>query len=515
MKRIRQISSWIIALAGLISTTSAWADSEPPRVSNNKLTLTSTKNSITVQWEMATDNNTSKEDISYFVYVRSSPSNSYVAQFHVSGRLKNTSVFTSNKYRDNNTSYDLKPGTTYYVYVRAYDKNDANYLEYQSGVIKTKDDTEAPKAGCDGKVTIGTVTSNSATVSWCAATDNVTPSSQLEYSASLIAKGIFVSGGVPRTKNITSYTLTGLSPNTEYEMRLFVFDLAENNIGYQFIKFTTKPADTEKPKAGCNGKITIGTVTTNSIALSWCKATDNVTPHSRMKYTYTYAEGFDKAGFPVKNHKTGTAITSGTITGLKPGTKYSVWVFATDEAGNYNFGTNSSHIRYHSVNVETKKSMVKVTSVTLDRNQVTINGDYEEIQLSATVAPSDATDQSLTWTSDNPEVASVDGNGLVTIHKKGKATISAKANDGSGKSDTCLFDVLTTVGNNEVSSLRIYAADGALHLTLPKAETTDIYHVDGAMVKTLALPSGDHVLPLPSGVYVVRVGERVTKVMVK
>ena len=35
------------------------------------------------------------------------------------------------------------------------------------------------------------------------------------------------------------------------------------------------------------------------------------------------------------------------------------------------------------------------------------------------------------------------------------------------------------------------------------------------MVKMLALPAGDHVQPLPSGVYVVRVGERVTKVMVK
>ncbi|RRD55977.1 T9SS C-terminal target domain-containing protein, partial [Tannerella forsythia] len=55
----------------------------------------------------------------------------------------------------------------------------------------------------------------------------------------------------------------------------------------------------------------------------------------------------------------------------------------------------------------------------------------------------------------------------------------------------------------------------ALYLTLPTAETVHIYNVHGAMVKTLFLSAGDHVEPLPSGVYLVRVGERVTKILVK
>ena len=137
------------------------------------------------------------------------------------------------------------------------------------------------------------------------------------------------------------------------------------------------------------------------------------------------------------------------------------------------------------------------------------------MQLIATVAPATATDQSLTWTSSDASVASVDGAGLVTIRKKGKATVTAKANDGSGVSASCLFDVIRTVANETIDGLRIYAADGALRLALPKTETVHIYNVEGSLVRTLVLPAGDHVLPLPSGVYVVRVGERVAKVMVK
>lgn len=77
------------------------------------------------------------------------------------------------------------------------------------------------------------------------------------------------------------------------------------------------------------------------------------------------------------------------------------------------------------------------------------------------------------------------------------------------------FMVIEPTANEAIEASRIYAADGTLRLTLLSPATVYIYGISGAMVKTLALPAGDHVLPLPSGVYVVRVGERVTKVMVK
>ncbi|RRD57272.1 T9SS type A sorting domain-containing protein, partial [Tannerella forsythia] len=80
---------------------------------------------------------------------------------------------------------------------------------------------------------------------------------------------------------------------------------------------------------------------------------------------------------------------------------------------------------------------------------------------------------------------------------------------------TVPFTFTYTVGNETIDGLRVYAHGGALHLTLPSPETVHLYHVSGAMVKTLFLPAGDHIQPLPPGVYLVRVGEQVRKILVK
>ena len=80
---------------------------------------------------------------------------------------------------------------------------------------------------------------------------------------------------------------------------------------------------------------------------------------------------------------------------------------------------------------------------------------------------------------------------------------------------TVPFTFTHTVANQTIDGLRVYAAGGALHLTLPKAETVHIYNVVGSLVRTMNASAGDHVLPLSSGMYVVRVGERVTKILIK
>ena len=80
---------------------------------------------------------------------------------------------------------------------------------------------------------------------------------------------------------------------------------------------------------------------------------------------------------------------------------------------------------------------------------------------------------------------------------------------------TVPFTFTHTVANQTIDGLRVYAADGALRLTLPKAATVHIYNVVGSLVRTMNASAGDHVLPLSSGVYVVRVGERVTKILIK
>lgn len=93
--------------------------------------------------------------------------------------------------------------------------------------------------------------------------------------------------------------------------------------------------------------------------------------------------------------------------------------------------------------VTVAKHVVPVTSVVLDRTQLDlIKG--ESAQLTATVSPGDATDKTVTWSSSDATVASVDQDGTVRGLKGGSATIIAKAGE---KSATCAVSVTVPVSS--------------------------------------------------------------------
>ena len=82
-----------------------------------------------------------------------------------------------------------------------------------------------------------------------------------------------------------------------------------------------------------------------------------------------------------------------------------------------------------------KTKIIPVSSISLSgiSNQIAAG---KKISLTATITPYNATNNTLKWTSDNPKVATVNQNGLVTIKKKagGKSVrIIASATDGFGK----------------------------------------------------------------------------------
>ena len=82
---------------------------------------------------------------------------------------------------------------------------------------------------------------------------------------------------------------------------------------------------------------------------------------------------------------------------------------------------------------------VPVTGVTLNKTSTSLYvGDTET--LTATVAPANATNKAVTWTSSNPSVATVE-NGVVTAAARGTAVITATAADGSGASASCTVTV--------------------------------------------------------------------------
>ena len=86
---------------------------------------------------------------------------------------------------------------------------------------------------------------------------------------------------------------------------------------------------------------------------------------------------------------------------------------------------------------------VPVESVSLSQTELRlIEGGTET--LTATVEPDNATNKDVTWSSDNPSVATVN-NGVVTAEAPGTATITVTTKDGSGKSASC--SVTVTHGN--------------------------------------------------------------------
>jgi parallel beta-helix repeat protein len=76
-------------------------------------------------------------------------------------------------------------------------------------------------------------------------------------------------------------------------------------------------------------------------------------------------------------------------------------------------------------------------------------------QLTATIAPSDATNKNVSWSSSNPAVASVNASGLLTAVTAGSAVVTVTTQDG-GKTATCLVSV-TNNGGGTLSDLTVQA----------------------------------------------------------
>ena len=101
---------------------------------------------------------------------------------------------------------------------------------------------------------------------------------------------------------------------------------------------------------------------------------------------------------------------------------------------NNSAGSVTSNAATLTVNAAT----VPVTGVKLDQTELSLYTG-ESKTLIATVQPSDATNKNVTWSSDKPEVATVE-NGKVTAKAAGTATITVTTEDGK-KTATCTVTV--------------------------------------------------------------------------
>ena len=90
------------------------------------------------------------------------------------------------------------------------------------------------------------------------------------------------------------------------------------------------------------------------------------------------------------------------------------------------------------VTVNPEGTIIPVTKVELNKTSLTLNEEASET-LTATVKPENATNKTVTWSSDKTDVATVDSNGKVTAVAEGTATITAKAGE---QTATCAVTVV-------------------------------------------------------------------------
>ena len=129
--------------------------------------------------------------------------------------------------------------------------------------------------------------------------------------------------------------------------------------------------------------------------------------------------------------------------------------------------------------VTVTKKPVPIESVSLNKTTLTLEEQQAET-LVATINPSDTTDdKTLTWKSNNPEVATVDQEGKVTAVKEGTTTITVTTVN--GKEATCTVTVLNAT---------------ALEDAIDRAETIDgsTYTADSYSALQTAIANGKAVL---------------------
>lgn len=159
---------------------------------------------------------------------------------------------------------------------------------------------------------------------------------------------------------------------------------------------------------------------------------------------------------------------------------------------------------------------VKVASLTLDTATLEFKTcENKNYQLKATVLPENAENKALLWESSDPRVAVVVA-GLVTPVSAGTATISATTTDGTELKAVCAV----TVTDCEDALENVAALDGVFvrdgRIVVEQGSPADV-RVYNALGQTVALQTDVMAfeLSVPQGVYVVVVGDKSQKVVVK
>ena len=171
-----------------------------------------------------------------------------------------------------------------------------------------------------------------------------------------------------------------------------------------------------------NGTLTITPVSVPATSITLNASSQNLITGESFTLTATVepAKTTDTVVWSSSNEAVAT-VSDGTVTAAKAGTTE-----ITATAGNVKA----------TCTVTVSDPVYKVTDIKLTAAPSRRIAAGKKVKLKASIAPSNDTDKSVTWTSSNKKVATVNAKGLVTFKKNAggkKVTITATAKDGSKK----------------------------------------------------------------------------------
>lgn len=183
------------------------------------------------------------------------------------------------------------------------------------------------------------------------------------------------------------------------------------------------------------------------------------------EYNQTLAADNNPTSWSVTNGTlpNGLTLENGTISGTPTAAGTSTFTVKAENTA----GSDSKELT-----LTINPAPVLVTSVTLNTSELSLYTGQSET-LIVTVAPDNATNPDVTWSSDKPEVATVE-NGEVTAKAAGTATITATAADGSGKSANCKVTVTQSEYSISADTTAIDFGSAYTGYTQPAAQTVTI-----------------------------------------
>ncbi|MBR1821230.1 MAG: InlB B-repeat-containing protein [Clostridia bacterium] len=147
------------------------------------------------------------------------------------------------------------------------------------------------------------------------------------------------------------------------------------------------------------------------------------------RITYDANGGSDAPASQIKY--TDESFTLSSAVPTRNGFAFLGWATSsTATAAEYQPGDSYTGNRALALYAVWKQQNIAVTSITLSQRSLDIK-EREQVQLTATVAPIDATNPSVTWSSSDDSIATVDINGLVTGVGAGSCAIIVKDTSGS------------------------------------------------------------------------------------